>query len=112
MGAMTALLVLAALLTSMDKELPNVSYFKYIDLWFTWYIVNIFLVIVTHVAVDVIMFAQEMNGTSVKIQVKMVGGKVGETDRRRYEFLVNKVAKIVFPVILVLFHIVYLSLTL
>ena len=52
MGAVTSLLVLAALLSSIGENLPKTAYFKYIDLWFNWFIFNIFMIILIHVLVD------------------------------------------------------------
>ena len=52
MGAVTALLVLAALLSSIDDQLPKTAYFKFVDLWFNWFIANIFVIILIHVIID------------------------------------------------------------
>jgi hypothetical protein len=52
MGAVTALLVLAALLGSLQATLPKTAYFKVIDIWFNWYVSNIFFIILIHVIVD------------------------------------------------------------
>ena len=52
MGAVTSLLVLAALLSSINMSLPRTSYFKYIDLWFLWYLANIFSIIMYHIVLD------------------------------------------------------------
>ena len=52
MGAVTALLVLAALLGSMQNHLPKSSKMNFIDFWFLWYIINIFFIIVFHVVLE------------------------------------------------------------
>ena len=49
MGTVTSLLVLSSLLNSISKSLPTTSYFKYIDLWFLWYLANIFSMVLYHV---------------------------------------------------------------
>ena len=49
MGTVTSLLVLASLLNSISKSLPSTSYFKFIDLWFLWYLANIFCIVIYHV---------------------------------------------------------------
>ena len=51
-GAVTALLVLAALLSSINDTLPKTAYFKFVDLWFNWFIANIFVIILIHVIID------------------------------------------------------------
>ena len=52
MGAVTALLVLASLLASINQTLPRTSYFKYIDMWFLWYLANLFVIILYHITLD------------------------------------------------------------
>ena len=52
MGAVTALLVLASLLGSMENDLPKSSQMKLIDYWFLWYIINIFFIIIFHVILE------------------------------------------------------------
>ena len=52
MGSVTSLLVLSALLGSMQQSLPKTAYFKVIDLWFNWFVSNIFIIILIHVIVD------------------------------------------------------------
>ena len=52
MGAVTSLLVLAALLSSLGDLLPKTAYIKFVDLWFNWFIVNIFFIILIHVLID------------------------------------------------------------
>ena len=54
MGTVTSLLVLASLLSSINMSLPRTSYFKYIDVWFLWYLFNIFLLIVYHILFSVV----------------------------------------------------------
>ena len=51
-GTVTALLVMTSLLGSINMTLPRTSYFKFIDLWFLWYIANIFSIITFHIIVD------------------------------------------------------------
>ena len=52
MGAVTALLVLASLLGSMENDLPKSSQMNLIDYWFLWYIINIFFIIILHVILE------------------------------------------------------------
>ena len=49
MGALTSLLVLAALLSSINSSLPQTSCFKHIDVWFFWFIINIGIIIFVHI---------------------------------------------------------------
>eukprot|EP00090_Calanus_glacialis_P017620 TRINITY_DN27390_c0_g1_i1.p1 TRINITY_DN27390_c0_g1~~TRINITY_DN27390_c0_g1_i1.p1 ORF type:complete len:103 (+),score=19.07 TRINITY_DN27390_c0_g1_i1:135-443(+) len=55
MGALTSLLVLAALLSSINSSLPQTAYFKHIDFWFFFFIINIVLFIFVHIIVDLFL---------------------------------------------------------
>ena len=51
-GTVTTLLVLVALLSSLSDDMPKTSYFKFIDLWFFWYIANAFIIIWHHMVIE------------------------------------------------------------
>ena len=51
-GSGTALLVIATLITAVKSDLPKTAYMKFIDLWFSWHVLAIFLVIICHIALD------------------------------------------------------------
>ena len=52
MGAGTALLVTVTLLNAVNNDLPKTSYMKYIDLWFMWHVISVFLMIAYHIVLD------------------------------------------------------------
>ena len=87
MGAVTALLVLAALLGSMGKTLPKSAQMNFIDFWFLWYIVNIFFIIVFHVVLEKLKYST-----------------------RRKEF-VNKLMSFILPILILIFNVVYFFLS-
>ena len=87
MATITVLVVMAALLASLKETLPQTSYFKFIDLWFIWHIINIFLIFAYHV--------------TLKKIVKW--GKMLET--------VNNLAKyLLFPLLIALFYVIFFCL--
>ena len=96
MGSITALLVLTALLGSINEDLPITSYFKYIDMWFTWYIANIFCIIVFHIFLD-------------KTREGKTKNKVVSVDSRlsRSEQIINTIAKYGFFGLTLIFIIIY-----
>ena len=49
----TILLVLIALLQTVKKDFPKTTYYKFIDLWFLWYTLNIFLICIYHIMLPV-----------------------------------------------------------
>ena len=50
--SVTVLLVVVSLLSSVKSEFPKTTYFKYIDLWFFWYVGNIFVIISLHIILE------------------------------------------------------------
>ena len=109
MGMVTALLVLVALLASISDKLPQTSYFKYIDLWFTFYIINIISLIMFTIFVNSVLKQEDPLFVSQKVVNQQVGIKPESKRKRALKY--NKVAKILFPVIIVIFSIVYFSLS-
>ena len=52
--SVTSLLVLVTLFGSITNKdaYPHTTEFKYIDLWYLWYLINIFAIICLHVAIS------------------------------------------------------------
>ena len=139
MGTVTSLLVLASLLSSINMSLPRTSYFKYIDLWFLWYLANIFCIIVYHIMLDFGSSSRkddaETNDNVTKVlPVKIRIGektKVHAIDELAdrfdeafgYKYLkessssfvtkkrINNLAIIFFPILILCFNVAYFLLT-
>ena len=136
MGTATSLLVLASLLSSINTSLPKTSYFKYIDLWFLWYLANIFCIIIYHIALDTIKTTHKDDlppaplnnkvkkllplkiriGQKTKIhslQVlsdefdKAFSGTNSKDESTANKNSINKKAKVFFPILIVCFNITY-----
>ena len=60
--SVTALLVLVTLFGSLTNksDFPKTSGFKAIDVWFVWYLINIFLIICHHTVISKITNATEI----------------------------------------------------
>ena len=52
MGSLTALLVLASLMSTLTESLPKTSYYKVIDFWLLFFLLSTSLNIAVHVLVD------------------------------------------------------------
>ena len=52
MGSLTALLVLAQLMSALTKQLPKTSYYKVIDYWLLFFLLSTSLNIAVHVLID------------------------------------------------------------
>ena len=109
MVSVTALLVLAALLSSINSSLPDTSYFKYIDLWFMFYTTKIFLITVFHIYLGTIEDSPNliMPSTASDSHTRMNMGTRTKTKRRSKKVQVNNVAKLIVPIIWILFNAIY-----
>ena len=93
-GAVTTLLVLVALLNAKNEELPKTSYFKFIDLWFLWYISSILIITVFHI------FTNHITNENVSISQKL-------SPREK----VNRFGLFFFGLTTIIFDVVYFHLT-
>ena len=51
-AAITVLLVMVALQGTIHSKLPNTSYYKYIDIWCVWNVINIFCITLFHIYLE------------------------------------------------------------
>ena len=115
MGALTSLLVLAALLSSINSSLPQTVYFKHIDFGFFFFIINIVLIIFVHIVIDFFL-NQEKDVVSPLIITSMPKMQKRSLHLKKPEIkkkstLVNKIAKISIPVMILLFITLYFEIT-
>ena len=110
MGAVTSLLVLAALLSSINDQLPKTAYLKRIDVWLLWHIANNFLIIIWHVILDKI-YDKNYDSTSL---VQPIADSNGENakfiTRFRHRWTktrLNEFAIITLPIVDALFYLFY-----
>ena len=122
MVTVTALLVLVSFLASVRQELPKTSYFKYMDLWFLWYVSSIFMITIYHIFLDMVDDGKEHQnsiGALSRIQIEPIdkpssekvkyGDKESSTSiRKNY---INKWALAVFPTFTMIFNAIYFSFT-
>ena len=99
-GSVTTLLVLVALLSSLNDDMPKTSYFKYVDLWFLWYISAILSITIYHI------FNNHVPNDKVEYIVN--GKKVQKLSKRAK---VNRVAIVVFAMTTLTFDIIYFIMT-
>ena len=106
MGALTSLLVLAALLTSINASLPQTAYFKHIDVWFLILILNIVVIIVIHIVVDIFTNKEK----PVSFNPRNDSPWLFNFERFSAKFSsesINNIAKLIFPVFLSFFMVIY-----
>ena len=110
MGSITFLLVLVALLGSLSNSLPRTTYFKYIDCWFFWYVTNNILIIAYNVFLDKVQLTNE--------QVMPIGNAAEANGKSWFGLLlslkraqINRKAIMLFPVLTIIFNILYFTLT-
>ena len=109
MGSVTALLVLASLLNSMQTKLPKTSYFKFVDFWFLWYIINSIIMIGAHVLIA------NVNETELNASTPLAWpGNKDEIskDQMHRRKRANKIAKLIFPLLTIPFNLLYFMMNL
>ena len=107
MVSVTALLVLAALLSSINSSLPDTSYFKYIDLWFLFYTADIFLITVFHIFLGTLEDTQKViPSTASQAHIRSIG-RVSEKRKCSKRKKINKIGKIIVPIIWIAFNAIY-----
>ena len=110
MVAVTVLLVLAALLSSINGNLPDTPYFMNIDIWFLWYTANIFAITVFHILLKEIV----ENGSGKLYRKKRVGTNgimaMQKTAQKSKQARVNDMAKKLFLIAFLIFNAIYFPL--
>ena len=112
MVTVTSLLVFAALLDSINQDLPKTSYIKFVDLWFVLHITGIFIMILYHIILDSItdednddnavrMFSSGEPLTAEKNKKKKICLK------RFTKYNINRMTIIVIPIVYLFFYAIY-----
>merc|ERR1719397_328703 len=116
MGSLTALLVLASMMSVFTSDLPNTSYTKVIDMWLLFFIISTAVNISVHIIVDFLwkreqhaleldgigkLFSEKenTNGSQRSVRSKKVKVKKGGLSAQ----MVNKLFVVGFPIAFVLF---------
>ena len=112
--SVSILLILVSLLGASRNDFPKTTYFKFIDLWFFWYILNIFLIILHHIMLENIDKARKewktfSNGHFIKQQDDNCNE--GQSFDRKFmtKSFLNRVAKILFLIANIIFIAMYVS---
>ena len=110
MVAVTALLVFAALLSSIKGSLPDTSYFKYIDLWFLWYTTTIFMITAFHIFLDTVDKTNKVTPSSTSGTHELTGENVADKINPSKRVQINNMAKKIVPIMTFLFNVTYILL--
>ena len=108
--SVTVLLALVTLFgsTSIKDDYPDTSYFKYIDLWFVWYLSCVFVITSHHIVVARLWVVLPPN-MAVPFEVAEEGDILQENRRKRQ--YVNKLGLVFFITATASFNVVYFTLT-
>jgi len=112
----TLLLVLIALLQTVKKDFPKTTYYKFIDIWFLWYVFNIFLISLYHIILPRIRSSlREANIAPITTEE---GQKTKACKYTQQDIYLTKKIKqidlvivILTPLIMLAFNLVYFILT-
>jgi hypothetical protein len=118
--SVTLLLVLIALLQAVRKDFPKTTYYKYIDIWFLWYIFNIFLISLYHMILPSINSSgrksspKKVPPIKIKPDDKQDDTKTHSLNEENEPTLVVNTAKktnlalvVFFPLVMLLFNVIY-----
>ena len=112
--SVTVLLALMTLFgaTTNTDDYPKTTHLKYIDVWFLFYLTNIFLIIAHHMAVEVMGY-DNTGKTNIEPNLILNLGMTNksETDktslRRRKQRYLNVIVTILFPLTMLVFNVGY-----
>ena len=105
-GTITSLLVLVSLLSSVNEDLPKTSYFKFIDLWFLWYISTILVITLFHI------FLSHVSNIQIIYQNRVIDmNRNTEQSKHSLRYRVNRFGMILFAMGTIIFEIVYFVFT-
>ena len=113
--SVSILLILVSLLGASRNDFPKTTYFKFIDLWFFWYILNIFLIILHHIMLENIDKARKewkmfSNGNLIKGATGNCNAEPSLVNRYITKAFLNRIAKILFLIANAIFVIIYICL--
>ena len=114
--SVTLLLVYIALLQTVKKEFPKTTYYKFIDIWFLWYIANTFVISLYHIIVPRFLknrIRQDMTLTntgsaSMKNAWEELLGQDNATGKIRKLDLILIIS---LPIVMILFNSFYFTFT-
>ena len=114
--SVTLLLVLIALLQVVKKDFPKTIYYRYIDIWFLWYILNIFIISLYHIIFPMMRSYLQKHNTVPEIAED---GRTSQAWHDMHQDIhstkkiekINLVVVIVIPLMMLGFNFVYFNLT-
>ena len=114
MGSGTSLLVIATLINAVKSDLPKTSYTKFIDVWFLWHVISVFIIIVYHIILDRIRRHLENKGEheDAVVALEKDDKKTLQSANNKMIKNINKPLIILFPTLNGIFYVVYLCLKL
>ena len=114
MGSGTALLVIATLINAVKTDLPQTAYTKFIDIWFLWHVLAVFVIIVYHIVLDRIRKNLEKQTPKKDEVVEFDEDEQTSLDAFNAKTIknINSTLINVFPTVNGLFYIVYFYLKL
>ena len=114
--SVTLLLVYIALLQTVKKEFPKTTYYKFIDIWFLWYIANTFLISLYHIILPRLLknrIRQDMTLTNTKsARMKNAWEEVFGQDNATGKIRkLDLILILSLPIVMIIFNFFYFTLT-
>ena len=117
MGSGTALLVITTLLNAINSDLPKTSYMKFIDLWFVWHGFSVLCIICYNITLGRMIKHFETPGDLGIKDILELNYRPKEhmekskTKGKEKSYKFNQIFMVVFPIINMMFYVVYFQLS-
>ena len=120
--SVTVLLVLLSLLQTVKEDFPKTTYYKLIDVWFLWYIANIFVIIFYQILIPQIksrigeMLNKSRSSNDVfpfKTDLELEKHQTMNPNDSTMDVMkrINKALAITFPILFSIFNIIYFQIS-
>ena len=114
--SVTLLLVLIALLQTVKKDFPKTTYYKYVDIWFLWYVFNIFMVSLYHIILPKIRGKRRKGNTALNNKEKEEKTNAWrdvsqDVDSATKIEKLNVLVVVITPLVMLAFNIIYFILS-
>jgi len=116
MGSGTALLVITTLLNAINSDLPKTSYMKFIDLWFVWHGFSVLCIICYNITLGRMIKHFETPFPGIKDIMELnyrpkEHMEKTKTQGKEKSYRFNQMFMVVFPIINMMFYVVYFTLS-
>lgn len=111
--SVTVLLALVTLFgaTASTDEYPQTTYLKYIDVWFLFYLASILLIIIHHIAMEMLWHDPNEVVLASSNVVGDMYDRGARKEKHNKQLYLKRISTIFFPVTVIIFNVIYFFIT-